>query len=344
MVTLTLIEGSAKLSLVVLNFLIWLSRRRKLIALQVISVRLNVWSLSMCIQTSRLTRGTVRIHLLFVKHLDFLGIFHVNCRIIMLSLLLALCVIIPGRILLLLTSIVRLFPHSLSTIKVLCILRLLRRPSFFVNWLWRVLRILALVYTVVDHGVIISFPLSVLDSWSHWHGWKMNTVAIFGLNLWHAAFHLIYLGIICWSMARLNVAVIPTTPWWVLLLAWRHKLLLVLFLQLLGWWELTVVVNRTSSYTHYTVYVNWTVSIIHGVTFSSIHNIAILWLSGLSTCNSRNATDSIPWARHFNHLWRACRFFKTNVSKWAASTSCSSATHIGRGIELLSSGLLLTLL
>ena len=115
-----------------MNFLIGLSRWRKLATLHVVSVGLNIRSLSVGIQACRLTRGPVGIHLLFVKHLDFLGILHVNCRVIMLRLLLALRVIIPGRILLLLTAIVRLVANSLTPINI-CIVRLLRCSGLFVN-------------------------------------------------------------------------------------------------------------------------------------------------------------------------------------------------------------------
>ena len=60
----------------------------------------------------------------------------------------------------------------------------------------------------------------------------------------------------------------------------------MLFLRLLSRRELAVVVDGTSRDTHYTVYVNWPVSIVHGVTFPSIHNVAILGLSRLIVCNS----------------------------------------------------------
>ena len=214
----------------------------------------------MCIQTCSLTRGTVWIDLLLIKHLDFLRVLHVNSCVIMLRLLLsALSSIISSRVRLRLSTILRLVTHSFGPIKVLWFLLLLRHSTLFIGRLSCDLRILALVHPIVDHGIIISFPLPVLASWGHWHGWKMNSVAIFGLNLWHASFHLL-LGIIWRSMARLNIAIIPTAPRWVLFGASGNKLLL--FLMLLGRWELTIIINRTSIFTHYAVDVNLTVCVI----------------------------------------------------------------------------------
>ena len=285
MVTLTLVEGGAELALVVLNFLVRLSRWRELIPLQVVSVGLNIRRLSMRIQACRLARGPVRVHLLLVEHLHFLRILHVNRRAIVLRLLLALCIIVSGRILLLLAAIVGLVPHPLGAIEILSVLRLLRGAALFGDRLRRVLSVLALVDAVVDHGVIVALPLSVLDGRSHRHGRKMNPVAIFGLNLWHATLQLIDLGIVGRAVPRLDVAVVPTAPRRVLLRARSHELLLVL-LQLLSRRELTVVVDGAASHTHYTVYVDRPMSVIHGVTFSPVHDVAILRPSRLVVCNA----------------------------------------------------------
>ena len=144
------------------------------------------------------------------------------------------------------------------------------------------MKILALVHAVVDHRIVVSFSLPVLDGWGHRHGRKMHSVAIFGLNLWHASFHLICLGVVGGTVPGLNVAIIPAAPRRVLfgtnIFARVHKLLLIL--ELLGRGELTIIVDGTSGHTHDTVYVNRTMCmilcVIHGVTFSPIHYIAIL--------------------------------------------------------------------
>lgn len=133
---------------------------------------LNILRLSMCIQPSRLARGPVRIHLLLVKHLDLLGVLHVDRRVIVLSLLLALAIVVARRVGLLLSAIMRLVTHPLRPIEVLRILRLLSCTSgLFVDRLRRVLRALALVpiHAIVDHGVVVAFSLPVLDRWSHRH-------------------------------------------------------------------------------------------------------------------------------------------------------------------------------
>ena len=102
----------------------------------------------------------------------------------------------------------------------------------------------------------------------------MNPICIFGLNLRHASFHLVRLGVVLRAVSGLYVAVVPAAPRGVLFGTRCQKLLLLL--ELLGRREFAVVVDGASSHTHYTVDVDWTVSIIHGVTFSPIHDIAIL--------------------------------------------------------------------
>lgn len=142
-------------------------------------------------------------------------------------------------------------------------------------------------------------------------------------------------------MPGLYVAVIPSAPRRVLLrpdvFARVHKLLL--FLVLLSRGELTIIVDGTSGHTHDTVDVDGTMrmilSVIHGVTFPSIHNVAVLRLPRLVGRYSGYATDGVPRARHFHHLGRARGFFQADVSKGAASTSGSAPTHVGRSVELL---------
>lgn len=94
---------------------------------------------------------------------------------------------------------------------------MLRRHGLLVDGLCLVLRILALVYSIVDHRIVIAFTLPVLDSWGHRHGWKVNSVAVLTLDLRHTSLDLIGLGIARRAVARLNVAVIAASSGGVLL-------------------------------------------------------------------------------------------------------------------------------
>ena len=116
-------------------------------------------------------------------------------------------------------------------------------------------------------------------------------------------------------------------------------------MQLLGWREFAIVVDWASSYAHDAVDIYRSVRIVHRVALAAVHDVAVLRLARLICGYSGNAPDCVPGARHLNHLRRTRGLFETDVSERAASASGSSATHVGRSVELLSSArVLLTLL
>lgn len=108
-------------------------------------------------------------------------------------------------------------------------------------------------------------------------------------------------------------------------------------MKLLGRRKFAVVVDRAPSYAHNAVDVNWSVCIIHSIALAAVHDVAVLRLPRLVGCDSGDAPDRVPGARHLDHLRRTRGLFETDVSERAASASGSSATHVGRSVELLSS-------